>query len=55
MQSTSYLIRSKKPPDVFFEDVKLKEGINPIVYRVRGNFGKIYEIKSRLFFYTFKP
>ena len=33
----------------------MKEGINPIVYRVKGNFGKIYEVRSRLFFYTFKP
>ena len=55
VENSSYLIRSKKPPDFFFHDVKLKQGINPIVYRVKGNFGKTFEIKSRLFFYKFKP
>lgn len=46
-------IKSKVPPEEFWEHVKLRPGLNSLEYKIKGNLGNTFVIKSRLFFYTF--
>lgn len=44
-------VKSLKPPQDFFHGIKLFLGLNTMEYRFKGNFGKTYTSKCRLFFY----
>jgi phosphatidate phosphatase LPIN len=48
------MIKSLKPPADFFEFLQLNVGLNFLEYRFKGNFGKQYTIKSRLFYYPYQ-
>ena len=54
-KSYKNMIKSTKPSEQFLRSLNLNEGINSLIYIVKGNFGKEYRFNSRIFFYKFKP
>ena len=49
------IIKSLKPPQNFWKELDLKEGINELILTFKGNFGNLYNFKTRIFYYPFKP
>ena len=39
-------VKSLIPPSDFFDDIHLREGINRIEFRIKGNFNKYYTLKT---------
>lgn len=54
-KSFKKIIKSTKPTEKFLKSLNLNEGINTLIYIVKGNFGKENIFESRIFFYKFKP
>lgn len=47
--------RSLKPSQFILDTLGLKEGVNELVYKVKGNMGKMYTFYSRIFYYSYRP
>ena len=56
MDSNNYLfgtklVRSQRPPHDFFDDIGLLEGSNSLEYSFKNTFGRLTNIKGKIFYY----
>lgn len=49
------LRRSLKPDSKILDSFGLKEGINELAYKFKGNFGKVHTFYTRIFYYKYRP
>ena len=47
--------KSLRPPQEFWQELDLKEGINELILTFKGNLGSINSLKTRIFYYPYKP
>jgi len=48
-------VKSLKPPSSFWADKNLKEGLNVLQYKFRGNLDTEYVMEARIFYYPYGP
>ena len=46
--------KTTSPSKEFLQKLKLKEGINSLIYVFKGNLGKTFSLKTRIFYYPFR-
>lgn len=48
-------VKSLKPPSSFWSRLQLKDGLNVLQYKFRGNLDADYVLEARIFYYPFGP
>lgn len=54
-KKTKVYRKTLKPTPEMVESFNLKEGVNKLVYKFKGNLNSTYTLDSRIFYYKYKP